>query len=236
MTDDLNDFPGSRAPLPGRPLAGLTVLVVEDSRYASEAMRLLCLRSGARIRRADCLRSARRHLQTYRPAVAIVDLGLPDGSGCEFIADIARLRPRVPAVLAASGDTTLAGAALAAGADGFLAKPVESLAAFQTAVLKALPRAWSAGAGRPDRDAEPLEPDPLALREDLAHADELLGAAGATDDGARAYLAQFLSGLALSAHDRPLADAAQDFARDHRLGLPRLADLVRSRLASGPGF
>ena len=48
-----DDFiPLWRGAPPGRPLTGLIVLVVEDSRFASEAVRLLCLRSGARIRRA----------------------------------------------------------------------------------------------------------------------------------------------------------------------------------------
>src|SRR5690606_24848243 len=118
-----------------RPLAGMTVLVVEDSRFACEAMRLLCLRSGARIRRADSLRSARRHLQLYRPSALVVDLGLPDGSGLELIAEQARAMPKVDVILGISGDPGQAQAAVAAGAQGFLEKPLTSLDSFQHAIL-----------------------------------------------------------------------------------------------------
>ncbi|MEL7181360.1 MAG: response regulator, partial [Pseudomonadota bacterium] len=53
--ETLDDLMFTRAPTARRPLLGLTVLVVEDSRFASDAVRLMCLRSGARIRRADSL-------------------------------------------------------------------------------------------------------------------------------------------------------------------------------------
>ena len=72
--EDLEDFVMRRLPTAERPLMGSTVLVVEDSRFACEAIRLMCLRSGARIRRADCLKAAARHLRMYRPSVVIVDL------------------------------------------------------------------------------------------------------------------------------------------------------------------
>ena len=81
--DNLDDFIMTRPPTANRPLLGLTVLVVEDSRFACEAMRLLCLRSGARIRRADNLHHAHQHLKVYRPSVVIVDLGLPDRGGAQ---------------------------------------------------------------------------------------------------------------------------------------------------------
>ena len=39
MADDLTEILAAQGPTTGRPFAGLTVLVVEDSRYASEAVR-----------------------------------------------------------------------------------------------------------------------------------------------------------------------------------------------------
>ena len=239
MTDDLNDFIATRPASGSRPLQGLTVLVVEDSRFACEAMRLLCLRSGARIRRADCLRSARRHLATYRPAVIVVDLGLPDGDGLDLIRDLARAVPRVPVILATSGSTELEADALAAGADAFLPKPIESLATFQDAVLAALPAEARPFGDRAGAD-ETVHPDPLALRDDLKEVAVLLAAPA--EEARLDYAAQFLSGVALSAHDGPLAAAARALARDRAQGravqpdLARLAGMVQDRLAAGARF
>ena len=190
-----------------RPLLGLTVLVVEDSRFASEAVRLMCLRSGARIRRADCIGSAERHLNVYRPTVAIIDLGLPDGSGIDQIARMHAMRPRVPILLGTSGADreTAQQYSIAAGADGFLPKPIESLARFQEAILDLLPEELRpALAGPVDHDR--IEPDLIALREDLTHAIALL----ALDEPPARYLRRFLLGLARSAHDTALEGQARD--------------------------
>lgn len=232
MADDLSTLVMARGPQPGRPLNGLTVLVVEDSRFACEAMRLLCLRSGARIRRADCLRSAHRHLQTYRPTVVIVDLGLPDGSGLDLIRELNGIAPRVPAILATSGEAGMESAALAAGADGYLEKPVESLALFQATVLASMPdrpkRLVTMGTG------DLVAPDQMALRDDLAHAAEMLRGAGA-GAGDIDYVARFVSSVALSSHDLPLAEAAFGLGRDPA-ALEKLSGMVQDRLATGAVF
>ncbi|NKX43672.1 response regulator [Roseicyclus persicicus] len=205
MDDTITEMDLRPRPTADRPLLGLTVLVVEDSRFASEAMRLLCLRSGARIRRADCIQSAERHLNVYRPSVAIVDLGLPDGSGLDLIARMHAMRPRVPILLGTSGAEREAAEqeARAAGADGFLPKPVESLAVFQDAILRRLPADLRPKAPRP-ADTGPVEPDVIALREDLAHAMDLL----ALDEPPAGYLRRFLLGVARGAHDAGLEDEA----------------------------
>lgn len=175
MPGTLDDLLMTSAPTAERPLLGIMILVVEDSRLACDALRLICQRSGARIRRAESLASATRHLRTYLPRVAVVDLGLPDGSGLSLISQLSRSEPRIDAIIAMSGDDTQADAAIEAGADVFLAKPVSSISSFQSTVLRLLPRD-----SQPPRvslpAADQVDPDPVALRDDLALAVDLLGA------------------------------------------------------------
>lgn len=224
------------APMPSaeRPLGGVTVLLVEDSRYASEAVRLLCLKSGARIRRADCLRTAERHLATYRPTVVLIDLGLPDGSGIDLIARLSGAVPRLSAIVAISGEESGREAALAAGADSFLAKPLSSLAAFQAAVLGALKMGPAALRAVSD---DAVVPDRLAYRDDLSLISELL--TGEAEPREVSYAARFLSGIAESAEDPALAAAAAELRDNVETGAPtgallaRVAGLVAQRLAGG---
>jgi CheY-like chemotaxis protein len=217
------------APLtrPVLPLHGVTLLVVEDSRFASEALRLMCQHSGARMRRAECMAQARQHLTVWRPDVVIVDLGLPDGEGTDLIRDLAAPPGFGPAILASSGDPDLRAGALDAGASGFLEKPVNSLSAFQAAILRLFP-----GAPQPKDDLQEVPPpDRMALTDDLLHAADLL--AQPTGQAARGYLTRFLSGLARAAGDGALAHAAQRAAAAEE-DLPALSALIQARLAMAP--
>ena len=226
MSDDTRRHLPHIEPTLQRPLQGMTVLVIEDSRFASEAIRLLCLRSGARIRRADSVAAAHRHLAVYRPSVVIADIGLPDGSGAEIIAELARASPRVPVLIGMSGDPGAEAATWAAGADGFLPKPVGSLAAFQQAILAQLPEA---GTPRGPRAVPPdtIAPDRVALEDDLVHAAEIIEGG---DPGAADYVAQFLGAVARSAQDADLEAAAERLSRgEGEIGW--LAGIVENKLA-----
>ncbi|MEM7733761.1 MAG: response regulator [Pseudomonadota bacterium] len=202
--DELNLFDPKR-PTAKRPLLGMTVLVVEDSRYACEALRLMCLRSGARIRRADSLTAAARHLKVYRPSAVIIDIGLPDGPGEQLIEDLAKAEPRVNILLGMSGDDGMKDRAMAAGADGFLSKPIVSLAAFQETMLAAMP-SDALQLGPRVVSEEVVEPDISAYRDDINFVSEVLSERqdGPTLD----YVAQFLTGVARSANDKQLIEAA----------------------------
>ena len=120
----------SLKPTSRRALQSLMVLPVEDRLITDEAVRLMCITSGARLRRADCMTSARRHLRIYRPDGAIVDMGLPDGNGAELISELAQASPRTQTIIGLSADPSRATAAMEVGADSFIEKPLNSVAGF----------------------------------------------------------------------------------------------------------
>lgn len=210
-------------------LQGVTVLAVEDSRFASDALRLMCQRSGARLRRADSLLAARAHLSVYRPDLVLIDLGLPDGRGEELIRELS-VTPFPPAVLGMSGDPDARQGAMAAGALGFLDKPFPGLAAFQHCLVAHLPdraERLIGGAGGT------VQADPLALSEDLAMAAAALRAGPGIAE--RAYLSGFLAGIARQTADAPLHDASAsiDLAGAE---LGPVTRLVEARIAAVSAF
>ncbi len=188
-------------------LLGVTITLVEDSLSASEALRLMAVASGSRLRRADRLLTAERHLSLYRPNVVIVDLGLPDGSGLELIEKMARTDRARPGIIALSGgDVDEWGPeARAAGADALMPKPIGSIAIFQTCVLSVLP----------DRDQRPAKVSSIGSSgalltqkvksDDLSHALGLIEAAEAEGDlEGMIYAAQFVTSIAVMLEDRGL--------------------------------
>lgn len=201
------------------PLQGLTLLVVDDSRFTCDALRLILQRAGARLRRAESLEIARLHLAFHRPDLAIVDLGLPDGRGEDLIAELAA--EGFP-VLGLSGDPDGREAALDAGAAGFIEKPIGSVAA-----LVRLIRQLATGAGPVEKGEDPPTPfgDPMALRDDLARALALIAAPGDPS-----YARAFLRSLARASGDLVLEAAAQD--AQTAFDRTRLAHLIEARLAA----
>ncbi len=200
------------------PLRGLTLLVVDDSRFACDALRLILQRAGARMRRAESLEIARLHVGCYRPDLAIVDLGLPDGRGEDLIANLAA--QGLP-VLGLSGDPDGRDRALEAGAMAFLEKPVGSVAS-----LVRLIRQIVAGAG-PEASGEDTpapQADPGALRDDLRLAVDLV-----QTKGDPAYALSFLHGLARASRD-PALEIAAGGARTP-FDRARLAQMIEDRLS-----
>lgn len=200
------------------PLRGVTVLVVEDSRFTCDALRLIVTRAGARLRRADTLAGAQAHLRFYRPDLLIVDLGLPDGRGESLIAEAAALG--LP-VLGISGDPDGRISALEAGAVAFVEKPLPSIAGFLRLIRQLVA---GVGAVATDDEVEAPAADPLALRDDLALAARLVE----TRAEDAAYVTGFVRGLARTVGDTALEHAA--LGSTSEAGRQALSRLLAQRL------
>ena len=104
-----------------------TILLVEDDPELREAMEHALERSGYDVRAVSDAREAETALNGGLPCLVITDMMLPGASGFSVIRSVVeRSEGQVP-VLMISGNSSSAHRdyALAAGANGFLAKPFD---------------------------------------------------------------------------------------------------------------
>ena len=103
--------------------ADASILVVEDDVALQRSLLVTLKAAGYAPHGAATLADARRARAHHRPHVVLLDLGLPDGDGVDFITEIRRdaLTPIV--VLTARNAEALKVRALDAGADDYLTKP-----------------------------------------------------------------------------------------------------------------
>ncbi len=124
-------------------------LLVEDERQIRRFVRTALEAEGFQIVEAETIRQGLLDAGTRKPDIVILDLGLPDGNGVEFIRDF-RTWSSVPIiVLSARAEETDKIEALDAGADDYLTKPFgvgELLARVRVAQRRGGNAAPSAGA------------------------------------------------------------------------------------------
>jgi DNA-binding response OmpR family regulator len=107
--------------------AGELLLAVEDEPRNAALLEAILGRAGYRLHVAGDLAEAREFLADETPALVLLDRHLPDGDGLDLIGTIrgSDRTQRVPILLvSASVLPRDQAAAIDAGCDGFLAKPV----------------------------------------------------------------------------------------------------------------
>ncbi|AXW87362.1 DNA-binding response regulator [Lonsdalea britannica] len=99
------------------------VLIVEDEKEIRRFVRQALEAEGCHVFEADTLQRGLLEAATRKPSLIILDLGLPDGNGLDYIHDLRQWSSIPIIVLSARSDEQDKIAALDAGADDFLTKP-----------------------------------------------------------------------------------------------------------------
>lgn len=103
--------------------AAAQILVIEDEANIRRFIRLALETEGFQVVEADSVQRGLIDAGTRRPDLAILDLGLPDGDGIDFIRDLRHWSGIPIIVLSARTAEMDKVAALDAGADDYLTKP-----------------------------------------------------------------------------------------------------------------
>ncbi|WP_305825256.1 two-component system response regulator KdpE [Massilia brevitalea] len=100
-----------------------TALLVEDEPQIRRFVRAALEQEGWQVHEAAELKRALIDAGTRRPDLVVLDLGLPDGDGVDFIADVRKWSGMPIIVLSARDAEQAKIRALDAGADDYLTKP-----------------------------------------------------------------------------------------------------------------
>lgn len=99
------------------------VVVIEDEPNIRRFIRMSLESDGCQVHEADCLQRGLIEAGTRQPDMVVLDLGLPDGDGIEFIRDLRTWSDTPVIVLSARTNETDKVKALDSGADDYLCKP-----------------------------------------------------------------------------------------------------------------
>lgn len=122
------------------------ILAVEDDASLQRSLMMTLKAAGYAPVGAASIAEARRMRAHYKPHIVLLDLGLPDGDGLDFIAEIRREALTPIVVLTARDAEELKVKALDAGADDYVTKPFgldELLARLRAALRHAVQAAGS---------------------------------------------------------------------------------------------
>ena len=100
-----------------------TILIIEDEAHIARFIKTAMEQEGYQVYTADSSHRGLIEAATRRPDLLILDLGLPDGDGCDLIADIRTWSSLPILVLSARSDEQDKIKALNLGADDYLVKP-----------------------------------------------------------------------------------------------------------------
>lgn len=100
-----------------------SVLIVEDEKEIRRFLRVALESEALRVYDSETLQRGLIEAATRKPDLVILDLGLPDGDGIDFIRDFRQWSSVPVIVLSARSEEQAKIVALDAGADDFLTKP-----------------------------------------------------------------------------------------------------------------
>jgi two-component system, OmpR family, catabolic regulation response regulator CreB len=100
-----------------------SILVVEDEAPIADTLRYALETEGFTVTVAALLRDARQWLRTNRPALVVLDVGLPDGSGFDLCREIRQQGATPVLMLTARSETVDRIVGLELGADDYVTKP-----------------------------------------------------------------------------------------------------------------